>query len=180
MNNKIYKGHKKNLRSAERKKFLQVDKVVDICMEGLESGKILDVGTGTGLFAQAFSRPSVEVSGIDINPEFLKEAENLVPQASFYKACAEKLPFADKSFDIVFMGHLLHESEDPLRVLSEARRVLLKKLAILEWPYEDQDFGPPVHHRISGEKIKKLSLEAGFSDFKAVEVGSMRLYICKG
>ena len=95
---------------------------------------VLDVGTGTGLFAESFSERGLEVSGLDANPEMLVAAHQFVPKGIFREGTAEALPYPDSSFDLVFLGLVLHESDEPLKTLKEARRVARKRVCILEWP----------------------------------------------
>ena len=47
---------------------------------------ILDVGTGSGLFAEVFFKRGLEVSGVDANPEMLIAARQFVPKGIFVKA----------------------------------------------------------------------------------------------
>ena len=40
----------------------------------------------------------------------IEQARRHVPNARFQEAAAEELPFQDRTFDLVFLGHLLHEA----------------------------------------------------------------------
>lgn len=44
-------------------------------------------------------------------------------------APSEQISFPDCSFDLVFLGHVLHEADDPLTALQEARRVTRQRVA---------------------------------------------------
>ncbi len=156
---------------------MQIDRVLAYSLAGYDCVRVLDVGTGTGLFAEAFRARGLEVCGVDCNDEFLKVAASLVEGVEFKNAMAEALPFADVSFDLVFMAHLLHEADDPLQVLREALRVTRRRLAVLEWPCIAQEFGPPVNHRISAERIKHLGEQAGFSLCDQIQMQVMHLSI---
>ena len=83
--------HKKAelLRSSERIALLEVDRVVRSCIEGLSIQSMLDVGTGTGVFAEAFAKRGLVVIGIDPNGELLALARRYVPNADFREAAAE-------------------------------------------------------------------------------------------
>ncbi len=65
-----------------------------------------------------------------------------VPTGQFREASAEALPHADQAFDLVFMGLLLHQTDEPLQALREARRVVYKRVAIDDWRYEVDAFRP--------------------------------------
>ena len=53
---------------------LEVPRVVDLCLEGIEASRALDVGTGTGIFAEAFAARGLQAIGIDPNPGLLEAA----------------------------------------------------------------------------------------------------------
>jgi ubiquinone/menaquinone biosynthesis C-methylase UbiE len=166
------------LRDPERVARMEVERVVSSALEGLNAARtVLDVGTGSGLFAEQFVKSGLVVTGLDANAEMLPVAKQYVPFGTFKEGVAEQLPYPDGSFDLVFMGLLLHEADDPLAALSEARRVARQRLAILEWPKEEQDFGPPLAQRISSEKISKLSEETGFRSFKFTQLEYLTLYL---
>lgn len=177
MSDKRFTGDIDKLRSAERKDRLQVDKVVAYTLAGVDIKSVLDIGTGTGLFAEMFAEKGLSVKGVDCNHEFLRVAQELLPDIDFKVAVAEKLPFDKGQFDLAFMGHLLHETDDPALAVKEACRVCRKRLAILEWPYVEQEVGPPLDHRIPLETIRKLGHEAGFSQCDVIQLRLMQLVI---
>ena len=176
MMERIYKNEIERLRSPERVRMLEVERVVELCLEQIFITRVLDVGTGSGLFADAFALRNFEVTGIDKNPVMVKTASDLVPNARFREASAEQLPFEDRSHDLVFLGHVLHESDDPLLVLTEAARVADKRVALLEWPFFAQEQGPPLEHRMNPDKIKSLARRAGFGSIKKTDLEYMVLY----
>jgi ubiquinone/menaquinone biosynthesis C-methylase UbiE len=165
------------LRDPDRIARLEVESVANLVLEDLKDVRtVLDVGTGSGLFAEQFAAKGLQVSGLDANPMMLPAAQQHVPSGTFHEGVAEKLPFPDGSFDLVFMGLLLHETDDVLAALLEAHRVVLKRLAILEWPDEDQDYGPPREHRLSCEKISSLAEQAGFKKVEEIRLENLSLY----
>jgi ubiquinone/menaquinone biosynthesis C-methylase UbiE len=155
---------------------LETGRVVSLSVEGHEIARVLDVGTGTGIFAEAFADGIRRVEGIDPDPALLDVARRLVPAAGFTAAAAEALPFADHSFDLVFFGHVLHETDDPVGALTEARRVARKRVVVLEWPYREEEIGPPLAHRLSPSRVLELARAAGFTKSERIELGHMDLY----
>jgi SAM-dependent methyltransferase len=94
-------------------------------------GLYLDVGCSAGLYARRLARAlgdRGDVIGIDISPSMLKEAargaRKIGAMASFARADAHNLPFAEASFSGVVCGGTLNELGDPARALRETRRVL--------------------------------------------------------
>ena len=151
--------------------------MVDLSLSGVRVGTMLDVGMGSGLFGESFDRRGVAVWGIDVNPEMVAAAQRHVPRGHFQQAAAEALPFADGAFDLVFLGLVLHEVENPGQVLREARRVGSGRVAVLEWPYRDEAFGPPLEHRLRGETIEALAREAGFAATEQQPLARLLLYL---
>jgi len=86
---------------------------------------ILDVGTGTGRFAEYLIDSGFNVVGIDVSLAMMakareKKLRNLV------QADAHHSPFEDKAFDGAVMIHVLHLVRDWVQVVSEIGRVTRK------------------------------------------------------
>jgi 2-polyprenyl-3-methyl-5-hydroxy-6-metoxy-1,4-benzoquinol methylase len=172
LNEKIFNRELEHLRDPERLERLEIDRVVDLSIDGLQINSMLDIGTGTAVFAECFAKRNCGVAGIDINESMITEASRFVPTGVFKIGRAEKIPFDDQSFDLAFFGLVLHEADDMFQALREARRVARKRIAILEWPYEVGENGPPLEHRLKPVLIKDAARKAGinkFSDFKIKE-----------
>jgi ubiquinone/menaquinone biosynthesis C-methylase UbiE len=166
------------LRDPGRIARLEVGRVVNLVLENLTRVRsVLDVGTGSGLFAEQFVAKGLQVIGLDVNPDMLPVAQQFVPSGSFQEGIAEKIPFPDDSFDLVFMGLLLHETDDILAALREAHRVVNQRLAILEWPDEEQSYGPPLEHRLSFDKISSVARQAGFTEVRHLRLENLTLFI---
>jgi ubiquinone/menaquinone biosynthesis C-methylase UbiE len=171
-----FHGAADRLRSPERLALLQVPEVTRLSLEGSRIRSVLDAGTGTGVFAEAFAGQALRVTGIDTNEELLREARAAVPGVEFRRAVLEQLPFRERSFDLVFLGHVLHEADDPLKALREARRVARDRVVILEWPYRAEAQGPPLHQRLPAERIQGLAAAAGYSSAERLELEHMVLF----
>jgi ubiquinone/menaquinone biosynthesis C-methylase UbiE len=173
---KRYQGGGARLSSPERLALLGLPEVVRLSLEGAAMGSVLDAGTGTGVFAEAFAASGMRVTGVDVNEELLRLARAAVPGVEFLAADLEKLPLAERSFDLVFLGLVLHETGDPLQALREARRVARVRVAILEWPRRRQGFGPPLRERLSRTGILRLAKAVGFSAVERLALERLDLY----
>ncbi len=91
-----------------------------------EDDVVLDVATGTGAVAAALvRRTGCSVVGLDQSAEMLSEAARRVPaRVSLVRADAERLPFADESFDGLTFTYLLRYVDDPGATLRELARVV--------------------------------------------------------
>ena len=165
---KEIKFHQKvaKLRFAERIEELEVGRVVELCRGKHDIKSVLDIGTGRGLFAQAFANRGLVVTGIDNDIEMILAARHHCPQVFFQLASGQAIPFASDSFDLAFMGMVLHEVADPLKTLSESRRISRLAVAVLEWPYKRQPDTPLKAHRLKADEIRQLSVQASF-DYKS-------------
>jgi ubiquinone/menaquinone biosynthesis C-methylase UbiE len=89
----------------------------------------------------------------------------------------EKIPFGDKSFDLVFLGHALHEADDISTALAEALRVARRRVVVLEWPYIGQDQGPPLAHRLRPDKVIACAKNTGFANVENAHLKHMELFL---
>jgi demethylmenaquinone methyltransferase / 2-methoxy-6-polyprenyl-1,4-benzoquinol methylase len=87
---------------------------------------VLDVATGTGAVARELMRQkSCTVVGLDQSPQMLAEARRrLGPEVTLVEGTAERLPFADASFDALTFTYLLRYVADPEATLRELARVV--------------------------------------------------------
>lgn len=89
---------------------------------------VLEVGVGTGLSLPLYDR-SVRVVGIDVSPEMLeraravKERRGLEHVVALKEMDAEKMTFADDSFDKVVAMYVVSVAPDAVRLVREMRRV---------------------------------------------------------
>ncbi len=171
-----FQGQADRLRAPDRLARMEVPRVAALSIDGIRVESVLDVGTGTGVFAEAFAAQGLAVTGIDVNAELLEVARQAVPTAQFKQAPVEHIPFADRSFDLAFLGHVLHEADDPAAALKEAHRVARRRVAILEWPYRQEEKGPPPEHRLKPELIANLARQAGFHGVETIHLESMDFY----
>lgn len=87
-------------------------------------GRVLEVGTGTGLALPSYP-PGVEsITAIDIDAEALERARGRRPGVELLLANVQELPFLDSSFDFVISSLVFCSVEEPARGLAEIRRVL--------------------------------------------------------
>lgn len=175
-NERIYNHGADRLRAPERVEKLEVERVVDSCLNGSNIKSLLDIGTGSGLFAEAFNNRGVEVAGVDIKPEMIEAAKRFVPKGDFRVSPAEKLPFDDKTFDAIFLGVVFHEVDDYKKTLEEVKRVARLQIFILEWVYKTEDYGPPLEHRLSEDFVKSLAESVGLNHFQKIPLENLVLY----
>lgn len=95
MTERRYSGEIEYLRSAERVAGLEVNCVVELSLTGSDPKSLLDIGTGSGLFAEAFAAEGLKVCGVDLREDMLEAARQYMPDGDFRQSHMETLPFPD-------------------------------------------------------------------------------------
>ena len=94
-------------------------------LDGL-TGKILEIGAGTGANFQYYS-PGARVTAIEPSPHFVKRARARIASAQacieLKEADAQALPFDDDTFDAAVATLVFCTIPDPLKALAEIQRV---------------------------------------------------------
>lgn len=92
---------------------------------GCQGKKMLEVGTGLGLFARYFAHSGIEVYTLDISFEALKGLSNATHAYNIKPthAVAELLPFKTNTFDLIWGAAVLHHLTIPIAA-EELSRVL--------------------------------------------------------
>lgn len=87
---------------------------------------VLDLCCAHGVVTQALTQAFDQVTGLDASPKAIARARQRVPQATYVEAFAEKMPFADATFDLVHTSMALHEmtAEQLCAIVAEVWRVL--------------------------------------------------------
>ena len=90
--------------------------------------KVLDLGVGTGVSLNYYAQDRGRIIGVDLSGGMLKQARKKIDErglanATVFQADAMQLPFADNTFDHVFISHVISVVSDPYRLVREAQRV---------------------------------------------------------
>ena len=92
------------------------------------SGRVLEVGVGSGLNLPLYGEQTQFVCGLDPSPELLakagRRAASARVRAALARGSATSIPLGDGAVDTVVMTWTLCSIPDPLAALHEMRRVL--------------------------------------------------------
>ena len=89
---------------------------------------ILDLGIGTGVSLNFYPTDRGRIIGVDLSAGMLREARKKIRERGLdnmfvFQANALELPFADSTFDHVFLSHVISVVSDPVQLVREAQRV---------------------------------------------------------
>lgn len=90
----------------------------------IPASRILDIGCSAGMITEEIAAPAATVIGVDVDVESLAYAHRRGGRARFAAAAAERLPFADATFDAAVCNHVYEHVRDPARLMVEVHRVL--------------------------------------------------------
>jgi len=142
-------------------------KIANDVVTKMGKGTILDLGSGTGYLSIEIARkaPGLQVHGIDLSRQMVKIARRHargVNNAQFVFGNAAKLPFRDKSIDLVVSTGALHHWRAPRLVFDECYRVL--KTGAEVWIYDGcpEVFANPADRRKMNEKYGFLIGRLGY------------------
>jgi demethylmenaquinone methyltransferase/2-methoxy-6-polyprenyl-1,4-benzoquinol methylase len=106
-------------------------KAINIISKSFEHPYILDVATGTGDLAIAAMKLDPKgITGIDISKKMLEigrekiEKKGFAEKINMIAADSETIPFSDNEFDVVMVAFGVRNFSEPIKGLSEMRRVV--------------------------------------------------------
>lgn len=141
----------------QRESWFVIEKALPI------GGRILEVGSGQGYFAKSLAERGYCLMGVDPCADDIAiarwnlERAGLSSMADFKVAGGEKLPFADRSFDMIFSVKVLHHLESPFKVVDEMVRVLAPEGKIVISDFSDDGFALVEKiHQMEGETHPRL------------------------
>src|SRR3989338_5950377 len=122
-------------RAIEQIKLFESE-ISKITRENFKSKKLLEIGSGAGTFV-VVARNDFGIEAFGIEPSLNEFSsfneitscllrENNLPDSVIVNSSAEKLPFEENTFDLVYSTNVLEHVGDPEKVLSESLRVLKK------------------------------------------------------
>ena len=102
------------------------EKIYELIRPIVKAKTVLELATGTGLIAKNIVNAAAHIEATDVSAEMIVEAKRDNRSAKLHFSVQDmfRLPYADKSFDVVIVSNALHIVPQPEKALAEIRRVL--------------------------------------------------------
>jgi ubiquinone/menaquinone biosynthesis C-methylase UbiE len=176
----MHTSHCRQANDPERREWQNPE--VILAYIGLKAGlTFMDIGGGGGFFALPAARAVGEngkVYGIDTDAESISELREVASREGLNNleltvGKAENTVLCESCADIVFFGIVLHDFDDPAKVLQNAKKMLNPAgcLINLDWKKVAMQLGPPLQKRFSEQKAVQLIQAAGFSVVSIKDIG---------
>ena len=109
-----------------RKDGAAYDEMYELIRPIVRHKTVLELATGTGLIAKHIVNAAALVEATDASAEMIAEAKRDNHSAKLHFSVQDmfRLPYADRSFDVVIVSNALHIVPEPEKALREIRRVL--------------------------------------------------------
>jgi len=154
-----------------------------------EGMPVLDVGAGTGALTEELLRRSERVAAAEPSSAFAASLRRRLPQVDVREAPAERLPWADGSFEAALAQLVVVFMDDAPAGVAEMRRVA-STVAVCTWDYYGMELlatvnrtrealgdtsTEPLRYRTpeelagllgNGAEADALDVEAGYDDFE--------------
>lgn len=125
-----------SVKKFENNRWARDDQIIsfrhEVALSMIESGTVLDLGSGDGLFLSLLKQKGIPGKGLDISEEGVAKTRAKGLEASVFDF-NDKIPYKDNEFDTVVMLDLLEHLYAPEALLKEAKRVS-KKFVIASVP----------------------------------------------
>lgn len=156
----------------------QAEKTAFLAECALWSGRILDVGCGSGFFLRALSAERWDRFGVETGEAAVLAANRALGQGRVFQGTLSEAACEDSYFDVVTFWSALEHTNEPRASLEEARRVIKRGGSlIVQVPnaasYQARMFGgdwfaldaPRHRYHFSPDVLGRLLRETGFEVF---------------
>ena len=109
-----------------QKDWAAYDEMYALIRPVVKAKTVLELATGAGLIAKNIVNAAAHIEATDATPEMILEAKRGNQSAKLHFSVQDmfRLPYADRSFDVVIVSNALHIVPQPEKALAEICRVL--------------------------------------------------------
>ena len=161
-------GKADRLLDPKRKEFISPEQVLSLLdVKGTDA--VADFGAGNGFFTLPLAEKAQKVYAVDIEKQMLEllrkraSNEHVQENIDYIVSSLEDITMPDQAADSALAAFVIHEVPDLSKAFAEFKRIIKpgQTLLILEWEEIEMDMGPPIHERISSNRMKEIFEENG-------------------
>ncbi len=157
-----------------KRDLLQKPAMVMKLLAPLKGLAVIDIGVGSGYFAQHFLEAGALVTGADVDDKFLQHVRQrfTVKEFKALKIAYDDPFMGEAQYDMAFTSNTYHHIDHRVSYLKKVRAGLKNagRFVVFDFKKEgDGKSGPPLAMRISVAQVIKELKEAGFSQITTHE-----------
>ncbi len=158
-------GKADRLLDPKRKEIISPGQVIDH-LNVTATDHVADLGAGNGYFTVPLAEVAERIYAVDIEKQMLDLLKKRAVEAGnidYIVSSLEQINLADHVVDKAIAAFVIHEVPDLKKAFEEFKRIIKpgQQLLVLEWEAIDMEMGPPLHERISSQKMKEIFEENG-------------------
>ena len=137
----------------------------------IKGKKVLDVGCGAGEAAVYFAKQGAISTATDISSGMLRVVEQTAKyhnvDVETVQSSAERLPFEDNTFDVVYAGNLLHHVDLETTII-DMKRILKPGGVLVSWD--------PLAHNPLINVYRRIAMDVRTPDEHPLSVTDLKLF----
>ena len=99
---------------------------------------VLDIGCGSGALGKTLYHAGLEVTGVDASEKMIDQAKKRLKDTKvelFTIDPSKRLPFEDKSFDVIITSYVMHglKTQERLKLYDEMKRIAKHRVIIHDY-----------------------------------------------
>lgn len=158
-------GKADRLLDPKRKEIISPEQVI-AHLDVMMTDQVADFGAGNGYFTLPLAEVAEHVYAVDIEKQMLDLLKNRAIELGnidYIVSSLEQIHLADHVADKAVAAFVIHEVPDLKKAFGEFKRIIKpgQQLLVLEWEAIEMEMGPPLHERISSQKMKEIFEENG-------------------
>ncbi|QHA93473.1 class I SAM-dependent methyltransferase [Bacillus sp. N1-1] len=161
-------GKADRLLDPKRREIISPEQVI-AHLDVTTTDHVADFGAGNGYFTLPLAEVAEKVYAVDIEKQMLDLLQNRASEEAeagnieYVVSNLEQINLADHVVDKAVAAFVIHEVPDLKKAFREFKRIIKpgQQLLVLEWEAIEMEMGPPLHERISSQKMKEIFEENG-------------------
>ncbi|WP_111684380.1 class I SAM-dependent methyltransferase [Winogradskyella tangerina] len=161
----------KRFESPERDAYQKPEEVLNY-LGDLQGKTIMDIGAGSGYFSVKLAEKGASVIAADVDDGFLNYLNNRINTNNLEGIVTRKIPYDspnldENEVDMVLIVNTYHHIENRPEYFKKVKTGTTDhgELVIIDFIKAENEIGPPLHHKISIDRVVNELKQAGYTSF---------------